>query len=186
MTHLVTATSLIKAYGLTNVVFFPQHPIHGSADGPQPTSLLSSVGLPHSAIFTSKTDLEHMYEFGFNPTTLAGLLGHLGRPFPYETRAWWPLGYLFTSLIAVDPESGRVYSFPESEEHYILLHRDVESLLFALIELRKLEVDHDNNVAPEELSERFRRVVGAFDPTPFADEESQWNLSLEELEHGIW
>jgi hypothetical protein len=29
-------------------------------------------------------------------------------------------------------------------------------------------------------------VVGDFDPTPFAEEESQWNLSLEEIEHGIW
>jgi hypothetical protein len=59
-------------------------------------------------------------------------------------------------------------------------------LLFALIEFRKLEVDHDNGVDPEELAECFRRFVGSFDPAPFADEESQWNLSLEELEHGIW
>ncbi|MFD4175199.1 hypothetical protein [Streptomyces anulatus] len=39
---------------------------------------------------------------------------------------------------------------------------------------------------PEELSARFKETVGAFDSTPFADEGSQWNLSLEELEHGIW
>ncbi|MFH9561805.1 hypothetical protein ACH4NR_37310 [Streptomyces globisporus] len=35
-------------------------------------------------------------------------------------------------------------------------------------------------------SARFKETVGAFDSTPFVDEESQWNLSLEELEHGIW
>ncbi|WP_330338510.1 hypothetical protein [Streptomyces sp. NBC_00557] len=62
----------------------------------------------------------------------------------------------------------------------------MESLLFSLIEFRKLEVDHENNVDPAELTERFRQVVGAFDPTPFAEKESQWNLSLEEVEHGIW
>ena len=79
-----------------------------------------------------------------------------------------------------------MYAFPESETQYILLHRDVESLLFTLVELRKLEVDHENDVAPEELVARFKRVVGAFDPIPIADEQSQWNLDLEELEHGMW
>ncbi|MEU9441932.1 SUKH-4 family immunity protein [Streptomyces sp. NPDC048304] len=105
---------------------------------------------------------------------------------PEESRRWWVLGYLFTSLIALDPQSGKVYAFPESEEQYILLHRDLESLVFSLIEFRKLEVDHENDVDPAEIAERFRHVVGAFDPTPFADEESQWNLSLQELEDGMW
>ncbi|CAL9488341.1 hypothetical protein SUDANB105_03166 [Streptomyces sp. enrichment culture] len=27
---------------------------------------------------------------------------------------------------------------------------------------------------------------GEFDPTPFEDEEFQWNVILEELESGIW
>ncbi|MFJ6636471.1 hypothetical protein ACIQMR_34615 [Streptomyces sp. NPDC091376] len=58
--------------------------------------------------------------------------------------------------------------------------------MYALIEFRTLEIDHGNDGDPEDLSERFKQVVGAFDPTPFADEESQWNLSLEELEHGMW
>ncbi|MFD4915020.1 hypothetical protein ACFWNR_17570 [Streptomyces virginiae] len=69
---------------------------------------------------------------------------------------------------------------------HIELHRDIESLVFALIELRKVEIDHDNGVSPEELAARFRDIVGRFDPTGFADEESPWNLAMEELEHGIW
>ncbi|MFF8983904.1 hypothetical protein ACF08E_11015 [Streptomyces globisporus] len=84
-------------------------------------------------------------------------------PCPAESRFWWMLGDLFTWL-----------------------HRDVESLVYALVEFRKLEVEHDNDVDPEDLSARFKETVGAFDSTPFADDESQWNLSLEELEHGIW
>ncbi|MFD0043043.1 hypothetical protein ACFVIZ_35975 [Streptomyces anulatus] len=40
-------------------------------------------------------------------------------------------------------------------------------------------------VSPE-LSACFKETVGTFDSTPFADDELQWNLSLEELEHGIW
>ncbi|MFE9015640.1 SUKH-4 family immunity protein [Streptomyces cyaneofuscatus] len=87
---------------------------------------------------------------------------------------------------ALDPTSGKVYAFPEGSNGYIPLHRDVESLVYALVEFRKLEIDHDNDVDPEELSARFKETVGAVDPTPFADQDSQWNLSLEELEHGIW
>ncbi|MFE3587224.1 SUKH-4 family immunity protein [Streptomyces niveus] len=107
-------------------------------------------------------------------------------PCSAESRSWRMLGYLFTSLVAVDPASGRVYAFLEGSAGYIALHRDVESLVYALVEFRKLEDDHDNDVDPEELSRRFKQVVGAFDPIPFAHEDSQWNLSLEELEHGMW
>jgi hypothetical protein len=176
---------LIDAYGLTNVVYYPQFTVGESVDS-RTLSLLSSVGLPHSEVFTSKEDPEDPYEPGFDPLVVGSRFDHYGLSCPEESRTWWVLGYLFTSLIALDPRSGKVYAFPESEEPYILLHRDVESLLFSLIEFRKLEVDHENNVDPAELSERFRQVVGDFDPTPFAEEESQWNLSLEEIEHGIW
>ncbi|SOD84661.1 SUKH-4 family immunity protein [Streptomyces sp. Ag109_G2-15] len=185
MNFAVTPTDMIAAYGLADVVYFPQSPAGESGDA-RALTLLSSVGLPHSEVFTSKEDPEDPYEPGFDPTVIGSRFDHYGFSCPEESRTWWVLGYLFTSLIALDPESGKVYAFPESEEQYILLHRDVESLLFSLIEFRKLEVDHDNDVDPEELAERFRQVVGAFDPTPFADEESQWNLSLEELENGLW
>ncbi|MET9693356.1 hypothetical protein ABZY81_33755 [Streptomyces sp. NPDC006514] len=60
---------------------------------------------------------------------------------------------------------------------YVALHRDVESLVFALIELRKVEDERGNGVAPEERAARFREVVGAFAPTAFTDEESQWSLA---------
>ncbi|MFD8909876.1 SUKH-4 family immunity protein [Streptomyces sp. NPDC059575] len=165
MERLVTPMAMIAAYGLTNVTYYPPAATEGTVD-PRAMNLLSSVGLPHSKVFVSREDPQD--------------------PNVFPCGAWWPLGYLFTSLIALDPRSGNVYALAESEDRYEILHRDLESLLFALIQFRKLEIDHDNGVDPEELSERFRQVVGAFDPTPFADEESQWNLSLEELEHGIW
>lgn len=181
----VTSTDLIEAYGLDKVVYFPQYPVGDSVDS-RALNLLGSVGLTHSECFTSKDDPEDPYEPGFDPIALGSRFDHYGIPCPPESRTWWLPGYLFTSLIALDPETGKVYSFPESETRYILLHRDVESLIFALIEFRKLEVAHENGADPEEISERFRRAVSVFDPTPFADEESQWNLSLEELEHGMW
>ncbi|MDX2563273.1 SUKH-4 family immunity protein [Streptomyces sp. TX20-6-3] len=118
--------------------------------------------------------------------TLGSRFDHYNLQCPLESRSWWSLGFLFTSLLALDPKSGKVYAFPEGTVDYIELHRDVESLVFALIELRKLENDHEADADTEELAARFREVVEAFDPTPFENEDSQWNLSLEELEHGIW
>ncbi|MEV8071246.1 SUKH-4 family immunity protein [Streptomyces sp. NPDC085995] len=181
----VTPGDLIEAYGLDSVVFFPRCQADGAADA-RAMTLLSSVGLPHSEVFTSREDPADPYEPGFDPITLGSRFDHYGIPCPPESRTWWLLGYLFTSLIALDPESGKVYAFPEGEPRHILLHRDVESLLSALIEFRKLETAHDEGADPHELAERFRQSVSAFDPTPFADEDSQWNLALEELEHGLW
>ncbi|MER7000572.1 SUKH-4 family immunity protein [Streptomyces sp. NPDC000410] len=184
MDFSVTPAQLAQAYGLGNVVYFPQS---GITDfDARSANFLSTVGLPHSEVFVSRENVADPYPADLDAITLGSRFHHYGMSCPAESRSWWMLGYLFTSLVAMDPTSGRVYAFPEGSSGYAELHRDVESLAHALIELRKLEIDHDNAVDPEELSARFKRVVGGFDPTPFADEQSQWNLSLEELEHGIW
>jgi hypothetical protein len=180
----VTPMQLMRAYGLDNIVYFPQG-MTAEFDA-RSANFLSSVGLPNSEVLNSRGDVEDPYPDDLDPTILGSRFDHYGIPCLAESRSWWMLGYLFASLVAVDPASGRVYAFPEGSAGYIALHRDVESLVYALVEFRKLEVDHDNDADPEELSRRFKQVVGAFDPTSFMDEESQWNLSLEELEHGIW
>ncbi|MCQ0022518.1 SUKH-4 family immunity protein [Streptomyces somaliensis DSM 40738] len=184
MSFSVSPAQLVKAYGLGNMVYFPRNEI---ADFDDRTAIfLSSVGLPHSEAFSSRMDVEDPYDPDMDAITLGSRFDLYNMTCPAESRSWWKLGYLFTSLITIAPKSGKVFFFPEGATDYVELHRDVESLVYALIEFRKLEVDHDNDVDPEELSERFRQVVSAFDPTPFADEDSQWNLSLTELEDGIW
>ncbi|MFJ1551206.1 SUKH-4 family immunity protein [Streptomyces sp. NPDC088246] len=184
MNFTVTPEEVIEAYGLTNVIYFPRNE---TGDFDTRTAIfLSSVGLPTSDVFTSRMDVEDPYEPGTDAITLGSRFDLFDLSCPPESRSWWSLGYLFTSLLALDPKSGKIYAFPEGATDYIELHRDIESLVFALIELRKVEIDHDNDVDPEELAARFRDVVGTFDLTPFTDDESQWNLSLEELEQGIW
>ncbi|MFJ6635113.1 SUKH-4 family immunity protein [Streptomyces sp. NPDC091376] len=184
MNFSVTPIQLMRAYGLQNIVYFPQSAV--TDFDARSASFLSAVGLPHSEVFASREDVADPYPADLDAITLGTRFAHYGMSCPAESRSWWMLGYLFTSLVAMDPKSAKVYAFPEGSSGYVELHRDVESLVYALIEFRKLEIDHDNDVDPEYLSERFKQVVGAFDPTPFADEESQWNLSLEELEHGMW
>ncbi|MBT2439607.1 SUKH-4 family immunity protein [Streptomyces sp. ISL-36] len=184
MNFTVTPEDVIRTYGLSNVTYFPRSNVAGYDE--RTAAFLSSVGLPTSDVFTSRMDVEDPYGPETDAITLGSRFELYGLHCPPESQSWWSLGYLFTSLLALDPKSGKVYAFPEGAMDYIELHRDIESLVFALIELRKVEVDHDNDIDPEELAARFREVVGAFDETPFADEDSQWNLSLEELENGIW
>ncbi|MFF5505899.1 SUKH-4 family immunity protein [Streptomyces roseolus] len=184
MNPSVTPQKMLDSYGLQNTIYFPQ--ATGVEFHTPSANLLSTVGLPHSEVFISREEVPNPYPESLDSITLGSRFDHFDTPCPPESRAWWALGYLFETLVAVDPQSGKVYGFPEGEPGYTELHRDVESLLFTLIEFRKLEVDHDNDVDPEVLSARFKQVVGAFDSTPFADENSQWNQSLEELENGIW
>jgi len=182
----VNSAEMIRAYGLANVVFFPRYEVGPSVDT-RAVGLLSSVGLPHSVSFSSRMDPTDPYDTSFDPVALGGFFGHYGIPCPEECRTWWKLGTLFTSIVALDPESGKVYGFPEGSWERVLLHRDVESLLFSLIEFRRIEDSHENeDEDPEDLAERFRQVVSEFDSTPFENEESQWNVILEELESGIW
>lgn len=180
----LTPDQLVQAYGLGSIVYFPRSAAAGFDS--RSAAFLSFVGVPRSEAFSAREDVAVPYPADLDAITLGSRFDHYGMPCPAESRSWWMLGYLFTSLIALDPTSGKVYAFPEGSNGYIPLHRDVESLVYALVEFRKLKIDHDNDADPEELSARFKETVGAFDPTPFADEDSQWNLSLEELEHGIW
>ncbi|WP_338490986.1 SUKH-4 family immunity protein [Streptomyces sp. SJL17-4] len=184
MNFTVTPQSVTSAYGLDGVIYFPHSGVTG-VDA-RTADFLSTVGLPTSEVFTSRMDVEDPYAPDVDAITLGSRFDHYGLQCPLESRSWWSVGYLFTSLLALDPKSGKIYAFPEGAVDYIELHRDIESLVFALIELRKVENDHESDAHPEELAARFREVVEAFDPTPFENDESQWNLSLEELEQGIW
>ncbi|MDI7787904.1 MULTISPECIES: SUKH-4 family immunity protein [Streptomyces] len=163
---------MVQAYGLDNIIYFPQSGTAGF--DARSAAFLSFAGLPRSEVFTSREDVEDPYPADLDAVTLGSRFDHCGMPCLAESRPWWMLGYLFTSLIALDPTPGKVYAFPEGSDGYIPLHRDVESLVYALVEFRKLEIDHDYDVDPEELSARFKETADAFDPALFADDDSQW------------
>ncbi|MFA7764360.1 SUKH-4 family immunity protein [Streptomyces sp. NRRL S-448] len=181
----VTPEKMIRAYGLSAVTYFPHQPAPERTDA-RTVEFLATVGLPESECFVARIDVKDPYEPTLDAITIGTRFDYYELDCPDESLNWWSLGYLFTSLMAVDPVSGKVYAFPEGADIYIETHRDIESFAFALIELRKVEEAHENGEDPETLAAYFRMVVEEFDPTPFADDESQWNLSMEELQHGIW
>ncbi|MFF4427227.1 SUKH-4 family immunity protein [Streptomyces sp. NPDC001549] len=168
----VTSQSLISTFGLDGITYFPHQGAEAVVD-PHTANFLSTIGLPSSDVFNTRADLKNPYSPEIDAITIGSRFDHYDIECPDESRSWWSLGYFFTSLLTLDPESGKVYAFPEGAEGYIELHRDVESLVFALIELRKVEIERGNGSEPEELVSRFREIVEAFDTTPFSDEESQ-------------
>ncbi|MEW2133222.1 SUKH-4 family immunity protein [Streptomyces sp. NPDC005435] len=59
--------------------------------------------------------------------------------------------------------------------------------------MSRADLDHHGSIVlsewpdrDEEMPEDLRARVTEFDPLPFADDESPWSLTLEEVVHGIW
>ncbi|WP_329581012.1 SUKH-4 family immunity protein [Streptomyces sp. NBC_01361] len=68
------------------------------------------------------------------------------------------------------------------------IHRDVESLTYALTKFAALRQELENNDGDdvEERVDGLRAQISELDPLPFEDEDSQWNLAFEEVIDCIW
>lgn len=182
MNSPVTYGDLTQLYGIDGVVLYPIQD-RGPLDAAT-AQFLGSVGLPHDRFFTSRAGVTGSER---DPYELGPLFALDDRYCPDESRTWQVLGYLPAALVTLDPSSGRVYIFQESARDYQLAHRDVAALVHCLTEFRKLE---DAYKAPdpdvEDLVDTFRETVNAFDPTPMADPDSEWNRMLEEVLEEMW
>ncbi|MEU7729170.1 SUKH-4 family immunity protein [Streptomyces sp. NPDC040724] len=107
----------------------PTFPTKAPRESPRTANFLSATGLPASDVFTARTDVEDPYAPESDAITIGSRFDHYGLQCPDESRPWWSIGYLFTSLLALDPASGRVHAFAEGAVDYIELHRDIESLV---------------------------------------------------------
>ncbi|WP_031079689.1 SUKH-4 family immunity protein [Streptomyces sp. NRRL S-118] len=173
---------LTQFYGIDGVVL---HPIqeHSPLDAPT-AQFLGSVGLPNDRFFTSRAGITGSQR---DPYELGPLFALGDRYCPEESRNWQVLGYLPAALVTLDPASGSVYIFQESERDYQLAHRDVAALVHCLAEFRKLEDGYKaSDPDIEYLVDTFREAVNAFDRTPLADPESEWNRMLGEVLEEIW
>lgn len=94
------------------------------------------------------------------------------------------LGLFADTMLALAPDTGTVYSLCDGETHmvYTPIHRDVESLISALTHFVTLcqEFEESDDEDVEEGVDALRAEISEFDPLPFEDKESQWNLTLEE------
>ncbi|GGX31646.1 hypothetical protein GCM10010297_61370 [Streptomyces malachitofuscus] len=183
MRFAVSPDELVSAFGLTGVVYFPRHDGPSNRLDSRTADFLSGVGLPDATYFMSKAAVGQE-----ESVDLAEWFGPEDGSLPEECRTWLVLAHFAASLLALDPENGKVYAFGEGEplDAYTQLHRDVESLVHALLLFQRFEQDADDADGVDERLDRLRTRIEAFDPLPFEDEQSQWALVLDEVAEGIW
>ncbi|MBL3669694.1 SUKH-4 family immunity protein [Streptomyces sp. M2CJ-2] len=184
MSFAVTPAELLNIFGLTGVVYFPRYESPDNQLDTRTADFLSQVGLPHDETFKSKASVGQeesiLLTEWFTPDD--GTL-------PEECHPWLVLGYFTASVIALAPLTGKVYAFGEGEplNTYTQLHRDVESLVHALNLFKEFEErQRDDQADIDEQVEDLRARIHAFDATPFEDDQSQWNLVLDEVIEGVW
>ncbi|MFI8515141.1 SUKH-4 family immunity protein [Streptomyces sp. NPDC085460] len=84
-----------------------------------------------------------------------------------------------------------MYALPEGEPEPLLMHADVSSLVHALMVLERGQTEYrdtnrDDDAARGAVVSRMRQDITTVDPTPFADDESEWSRLFEELGLGMW
>jgi hypothetical protein len=189
VTH-VTPEAAIEAFGLTSMTYFPRAaPGHLHA----PTAdFLANVGLPESKFFGTRMDLEDdsAQRLGFGPSLKASS-ARVGSELPPEVETWALLGYFIYAAVALDPRDGRIYAFPEGEINYQPMHADVSSLVHALIVLNRgrldyLQLETDDDEQRLRIVDRMTQAITAADPTPFADEEGEWETLFDQISSNMW
>ncbi|MFD3739071.1 SUKH-4 family immunity protein [Streptomyces sp. NPDC058629] len=183
MNFAVTADDVRSVFGLTGVVHFPRYDAPHNRLNDRTASFLSSIGLPDTEWFMSKASLR--------TDDLIDLVSWYGSrgTVPTPCQHWLVLGLFADTTLALDPDQGTVYALGDGEEELVYhpIHRDVESLVYALTKFEALRRQLKND--DEETEERvdaLRGEITEFDPLPFADEDSQWHLAFEEVIDGIW
>ncbi|MET7370429.1 SUKH-4 family immunity protein [Streptomyces sp. NPDC005566] len=183
MNFAVTADEVRAAFGLTGVVHLPRYDTPHNRVDARTALLLSTVGLPDAEWFMSKASLRTD-----DSIDLAEWYGSRGTV-PKECHDWLVLGLFAETTLALAPDTGTVYALGdgEAELSYNPIHRDVESLVYALTKFEALrqELEEDDEDT-EGRVDALHAEITEFDPLPFADEDSQWNLAFEEVIDGTW
>lgn len=184
----IQAEQVLHACGLTGVTYFPR--TVGGRPHADTARFLSSVGLPTNKFFSPKLDLDDADRLRCRPSLKAAFEEDRATC-PPEAETWEILGEFQYATVALDPDTGRVYSFGEGEEFYLPMHSDVSGLVHAVIELAAgmaglKSVPHDDEQAREQAVSQLRQHISAHDSVPFASEEGEWSKLFEEIGFGMW
>ncbi|MFD7232137.1 SUKH-4 family immunity protein [Streptomyces sp. NPDC059881] len=186
----VTPEAAIEAFGLDSITYLP-HAAPGHLHAPT-ADFLATVGLPESKFFGPRLDLEDdgAQRLGFGPS-LKAAFERVGSELPPEAETWEKLGDFIYATVALDPRDGRIYAFPEGEYDYQPMHADVSSLVHALIVLHKgrkdyLKLETDDDEQRARIVDRMTQEITAVDPTPFTDEEGEWETLFDQIRLDMW
>ncbi|MFE4369282.1 SUKH-4 family immunity protein [Streptomyces sp. NPDC056835] len=183
MHYFVSSGEIIRLFGLQGIVLFPREAQKNPAAPSRSMRILHEVGLPHDDLFLSRMDVKNPSR---DSVYLGEFLAPTERPYPTEARKWLVLGYFNDSILALDPDTENVYAFPEGTSRHLLMHRDVESLIYSLCALRTYQAERNSVDDEEALAQQTRSKIEQFDSIPFEDPISEWNIIFEEILEGSW
>ncbi|MEV8365330.1 SUKH-4 family immunity protein [Streptomyces niveus] len=184
----IQAEQVRRACGLLDVTYFPR--TAGGRLHVATAEFLSAVGLPSTKFFSPKIDLDDAERLRCRPSLKAAFDADQATC-PPDAEGWEVLGDFVYATVALDTETGRVYSFGEGEVLYVPMHSDVSCLVHAVIELEagltelKL-IPYDDQQAREQAVSRLRQRVSGRDSLPFASEDSEWSKLFVEIGYGMW
>ncbi|RPK54007.1 hypothetical protein EES43_29855 [Streptomyces sp. ADI96-02] len=105
-----------------------------------------------------------------NPSQESVYLGEFlettGRSYPAEAQKWLFLGYFNDSVLALDPDTEHIYAFLEGTSRHLLIHRDVESLIYSLCALQTYHAERDEVDDEEALAQQTHAKIKQFDHAP--------------------
>ncbi|MFC9242584.1 SUKH-4 family immunity protein [Streptomyces sp. NPDC057136] len=183
MEHSISTDEIIHLFGVQGIVFSPRDEQAATSGESSSMRFLHEVGLPHDDVFLSRIDTT-------DPSQDSALLGEAlaqqDRPSPPEVEKWLILGYFLDSFLVLDPVSEQVYAFPEGTDRYFPVHRDVESLVYALCALQEFHLARKSAECMQALAEDMRSKIEDVDELPFTDPLSEWNIIYEEILEGTW
>ncbi|WP_405848738.1 SUKH-4 family immunity protein [Streptomyces niveus] len=153
----ITPDAVIEAFGLTSITYFPQV-VPGRLHGPT-ADFLATVGLPANKFFGARLDLDNgsTQRLRFGPSLKASF-ERTGSELLPEAETWEQLGDFIYATVALDPQDGRIYAFPEGE----------------IDEQRAQIVD------------RMTQEITAVDPAPFTGEEGEWEMLFDQIRLNMW
>ncbi|MFI9623135.1 SUKH-4 family immunity protein [[Kitasatospora] papulosa] len=183
MSYSVSSDEIIRLFGLRGIVMFPREAQQNPAELSRSMRILHVVGLPHDDLFLSRMDVKNPSQESVH---LGEFLASTERPYPAEAQNWLVLGYFNDSILALDPGTEHIYAFPEGTSRHLLIHRDVESLIYSLCALQTYHAERDEADDEEALAQQTHAKIKQFDETPFKDPISEWNIIFEEIFEGSW
>lgn len=183
MEYRVSTNKIVHLFGARGIVFFPRDAHAVTTEEPPSMRFLHEVGLPHDDVFLSRIDTADPSQ---DSVLLGAALAQQERPCPPEAERWLILGYFLDSFLVLDPASQQVFAFPEGTDKYFPVHRDIESLVYALCALQEFNLARDSEHDKQALAEGMRSTIEDFDGLPFADPLSEWNIIYAEILEGTW
>ncbi|MET9671005.1 SUKH-4 family immunity protein [Streptomyces sp. NPDC006475] len=181
---------MVEEFGLASITYFPQVAfgrLHGST-----ATFLASVGLPESKFFGPRMDLEddsaHRLQFG---SSLKASFERAGSELPPEAETWEKLGDFVYATVALNPRDGQIYAFPEGESDYQAIHKDISSFVNALIVVNRrrteyLKLGPDDDEQRAHIVDRMTQEIATVDPTPFVDDEGEWETLFDQIRLNMW